>query len=47
MDSAQAIKEAVGDLALRWTGEEYCNHRLSINRPTKRGKENSRFDGHC
>jgi hypothetical protein len=23
-----------------------CNHRLSINRPTKRGKENSRSDGH-
>jgi hypothetical protein len=22
-------------------------HRLSINRPTKRGKENSRSDGHC
>jgi hypothetical protein len=21
--------------------------RLSINRPTKRGKENSRSDGHC
>jgi hypothetical protein len=24
-----------------------CSHRLSINRPTKRGKENSRSDGHC
>jgi hypothetical protein len=23
------------------------NHRLSINRLTKRGKENSRSDGHC
>jgi hypothetical protein len=23
------------------------NHRLSISRPTKRGKENSRSDGHC
>jgi hypothetical protein len=23
------------------------SHRLSINRPTKRGKENSRSDGHC
>jgi hypothetical protein len=23
------------------------DHRLSINRPTKRGKENSRSDGHC
>jgi hypothetical protein len=23
------------------------NHRLSINRPTKRGKEKSRSDGHC
>jgi hypothetical protein len=22
-------------------------HRLSINRPTKRGKENSRSDGEC
>jgi hypothetical protein len=22
-------------------------HRLSINRPTKRGKEKSRSDGHC
>jgi hypothetical protein len=22
-------------------------HRFSINRPTKRGKENSRSDGHC
>jgi hypothetical protein len=22
------------------------DHRLSINRPTKRGKENSRSDGH-
>jgi hypothetical protein len=25
---------------------EKYNHRLSINRP-KRGKENSRSDGHC
>jgi hypothetical protein len=24
----------------------YTTHRLSINRPTKRGKENSRSDGH-
>jgi hypothetical protein len=23
------------------------NHRLSINRPTKRGKEKSPSDGHC
>jgi hypothetical protein len=23
------------------------NHRLSINRPTKREKEKSRSDGHC
>jgi hypothetical protein len=23
------------------------DHRLSINRPTKRGKEKSRSDGHC
>jgi hypothetical protein len=25
----------------------WSKHRLSINRPTKRGKENSRSDGHC
>jgi hypothetical protein len=25
----------------------YYNHRLSINRPTKRGKEKSPSDGHC
>jgi hypothetical protein len=24
-----------------------CNHRLSINKPTKRGKEKSPSDGHC
>jgi hypothetical protein len=24
-----------------------CTHRLSINRPTKRGKEKSPSDGHC
>jgi hypothetical protein len=30
--------------ALQWY--EYT-HRLSINRPTKRGKEKSPFDGHC
>jgi hypothetical protein len=25
----------------------WCDHRLSINRPTKRGKEKSPSDGHC
>jgi hypothetical protein len=25
----------------------YVDHRLGINRPTKRGKEKSPFDGHC
>jgi hypothetical protein len=25
----------------------WCAHRLSINRPTKRGKEKSPSDGHC
>jgi hypothetical protein len=25
----------------------YYTHRLSINRPTKSGKEKSPFDGHC
>jgi hypothetical protein len=25
----------------------WSNHRLSINRPTKRGKEKSPSDGHC
>jgi hypothetical protein len=37
---------------LRFTGlsddtQVGFNHRLSINRPTKRGKEKSRSDGHC
>jgi hypothetical protein len=25
----------------------YLHHKHSINRPTKRGKEKSRSDGHC
>jgi hypothetical protein len=28
-------------------GEVYFDHRLSINRPSKRGKEKSPSDGHC
>jgi hypothetical protein len=27
--------------------KERCHHRLSINIPTKRGKEKSPSDGHC
>jgi hypothetical protein len=34
-------------LKLRAKMENSCAHRLSINRPTKRGKEKSPSDGYC
>jgi hypothetical protein len=33
--------------AAKRTSLDFHKHILSINRPTKRRKENSRSDGHC
>jgi hypothetical protein len=47
------IAKSYGQRHGRITGTVKCSqivhqtHRLSINRPTKRGKEKSRSDGHC
>jgi hypothetical protein len=40
-------KRLSGDFLRQLTSLQRTDHRLSINRPTKRGKENSRSDGHC
>jgi hypothetical protein len=35
------------DLCLQKVAKNWLHHRLSLNRPTKRGKEKSPSDGHC
>jgi hypothetical protein len=35
------------NLQFRCEFHDCFSHRLSINKPTKRGKEKSPFDGHC